>query len=50
MQDVFAPAKEEMNNSENTPKEVIELFPPNNTVYIRNINEKIPLDGKLNIE
>lgn len=50
MQDVFAPVKEDMNNSENTPKEVIELYPPNNTVYIRNINEKIPLDGKLKIK
>ena len=45
MQEGFPPAKEEMNNSENTPKEVIELYPPNHTVYIRNINEKIPLEG-----
>ena len=37
--------KEDGNSSEDVQKEPIEYFPPNQTVYIRNINEKIPLDG-----
>lgn len=35
-------------DSENIPKETIELLPPNFTIYIRNLNEKIPLDGFFN--
>ena len=37
-------AKEESNSEGNTV-EPIEFFPPNNTVYIRNLNEKIPVEG-----
>jgi len=45
MQEGFPLGKDDGNTSEHTPKEIIELFPPNKTVYIRNLNEKIPLDG-----
>lgn len=36
---------EELKDLDESQKEVIELLPPNNTVYINNLNEKIQIDG-----
>lgn len=35
----------ENDNAEEDLKENIELLPPNNTIYINNLNEKIHIDG-----
>lgn len=47
MQEDFSNMEKE-DDTENIPKETIELLPPNLTIYIRNLNEKIPLDGHFN--
>lgn len=35
-----------LNGGDSPKKEKVQLLPPNNTLYINNINEKIPIDGK----
>ena len=37
-----------LNGGDSPKKEKVQLLPPNNTLYINNINEKIPIDGKKN--